>query len=196
MRGGSASCWAGGAHLVGHSYGGAVAICAAGLRPDAIRSLTLVEPAPLSIAMDDPAVREMALKVHAAANFPVALVGMARAFKLLGIPRGLGPRPSFRQIRAMAAGFHTMAHPYEWDALEAIDPLRRANVPTFVVDGGWSQAMAHNCDRLAELLAGERRTIQAGHHFPHMIDEGAPFNAALTGFLADVERPKAPTAPS
>jgi pimeloyl-ACP methyl ester carboxylesterase len=33
-----------GAHLVGHSYGGVVAMLAAGLRPQAVRSLALIEP--------------------------------------------------------------------------------------------------------------------------------------------------------
>lgn len=39
-----------GAHLVGHSYGGVVAMAAAARRPDAIRSLVLIEPAALRVA--------------------------------------------------------------------------------------------------------------------------------------------------
>jgi pimeloyl-ACP methyl ester carboxylesterase len=46
----------GGAHLVGHSYGGAVVALAAGRRPDLVRSLVLVEPALLAAAADHPAV--------------------------------------------------------------------------------------------------------------------------------------------
>ena len=34
-----------GAHLVGHSYGGVVALLAAAARPDLVRSLALIEPA-------------------------------------------------------------------------------------------------------------------------------------------------------
>jgi pimeloyl-ACP methyl ester carboxylesterase len=33
-----------GAHLVGHSYGAVIALLAAALRPDAVRSLTVSEP--------------------------------------------------------------------------------------------------------------------------------------------------------
>jgi pimeloyl-ACP methyl ester carboxylesterase len=37
-----------GAHLVGHSYGGLLALLAAALRPDAIRSLVVIQPAAFS----------------------------------------------------------------------------------------------------------------------------------------------------
>lgn len=38
-----------GAHLVGHSYGGVCCLVAAGLRPEAVRSLTLIEPPALGL---------------------------------------------------------------------------------------------------------------------------------------------------
>jgi len=47
------------AHLVGHSYGGAVVAVAAGRRPDLVRSLVLVDPALHSLAADHPAVAAM-----------------------------------------------------------------------------------------------------------------------------------------
>ena len=40
-----------GAHLVGHSFGGCVALAAAARRPEAVLSLTLIEPAVLALAM-------------------------------------------------------------------------------------------------------------------------------------------------
>jgi pimeloyl-ACP methyl ester carboxylesterase len=49
----------GGAHLVGHSYGGAVVAVAAGRRPDLVRSLVLVEPALHVLAAGHPAVAAM-----------------------------------------------------------------------------------------------------------------------------------------
>src|SRR5438105_10548293 len=45
-----------GAHLVGHSYGGVISLYAAGLRPEAVRSLTVVEPPAFGVARGDPAV--------------------------------------------------------------------------------------------------------------------------------------------
>jgi pimeloyl-ACP methyl ester carboxylesterase len=45
-----------GAHLVGHSYGGVVAALAAGLRPQAVRSLALIEPSSFRLAAHEPTV--------------------------------------------------------------------------------------------------------------------------------------------
>src|SRR5438477_4425360 len=48
-----------GAHLVGHSYGGVISLYAAALRPEAVRSLTLIEPPAFGVALDDPAVARL-----------------------------------------------------------------------------------------------------------------------------------------
>src|SRR5947209_14700964 len=42
-----------GAHLVGHSYGAVIALYAAALRPEAVRSLTISEPGCLRVAAGD-----------------------------------------------------------------------------------------------------------------------------------------------
>ena len=44
------------AHLLGHSYGAIVCMFAAALRPDAVRSLTVVEPPAFGLAEGDAAV--------------------------------------------------------------------------------------------------------------------------------------------
>src|SRR3989440_3565391 len=54
-----------GAHLVGHSYGGVISLHAAALRPDAVRSLTLIEPPAFGVALDDPAVARVVEELHA-----------------------------------------------------------------------------------------------------------------------------------
>src|SRR3954452_7758474 len=45
-----------GAHLVGHSYGAVIALLAAALRPQAVRSLVVSEPGSLRLAAGDPEV--------------------------------------------------------------------------------------------------------------------------------------------
>jgi len=48
----------GGSHLVGHSFGGAVALAAAARRAGNVLSLTLIEPAMHKVAASDPRVRQ------------------------------------------------------------------------------------------------------------------------------------------
>ena len=59
-----------GAHLVGHSYGGLGALFAAARRPDATLSLSLLEPAALSIGQHQPAARNSG--GHSAGSLPIA----------------------------------------------------------------------------------------------------------------------------
>lgn len=51
-------------HLVGHSYGGIVAMCAAALRPENFLSLTIAEPPSTSVARGVPAVDEYATDIR------------------------------------------------------------------------------------------------------------------------------------
>ena len=45
-----------GAHLVGHSYGGVISLLAAARRPEAVLSLTVIEPPAMGVARGHPAV--------------------------------------------------------------------------------------------------------------------------------------------
>src|SRR5437763_15844582 len=54
----------GGAHLVGISYGGVVALLAAGMRPESVRSLTVVEPPALGLVRGREAVEEFVGRVY------------------------------------------------------------------------------------------------------------------------------------
>src|SRR5439155_26305242 len=65
-----------GAHLVGHSYGAVVALLVAAGHPEAVRTLTRVEPAAFGVARGDLAVEELigalAGVYAAAADLPAA----------------------------------------------------------------------------------------------------------------------------
>ena len=56
-------------HLVGHSYGGVVALLAAASRPD-LRSLVLLEPPAFGVARGNPAVEEFLERFHEAPTDP------------------------------------------------------------------------------------------------------------------------------
>ena len=45
-------------HVVAHSYGGVISLLAAAMRPEAVRSLTLVEPPAFGVARGHPAVED------------------------------------------------------------------------------------------------------------------------------------------
>src|SRR5438270_10907417 len=47
-----------GTHLVGHSYGGVIALLAAARHPELVRSLTVIEPPAFGVARGDPAADE------------------------------------------------------------------------------------------------------------------------------------------
>src|SRR5256885_6143053 len=54
-----------GAHLVGHSYGGVISLYTAALLPEAVRSLTLIEPPAFGFAAGDPAVDRLVDELRA-----------------------------------------------------------------------------------------------------------------------------------
>jgi pimeloyl-ACP methyl ester carboxylesterase len=182
-----------GAHLVGHSYGGAIALSAAGRRPGAVRSLTMIEAPVFSVALDDPGALALAADLADAIGQPDELSTMLAFVRAARIPLGvLQPPPDPGQLMAMARGLKAMREPVTWDAGPALAAVARAAIPTLIVTGGWSPGFEAIGDRLGELLSGSRLVIGAGHHLPHLAQvaagqPGAEFNAALLELLRSAE---------
>jgi pimeloyl-ACP methyl ester carboxylesterase len=174
-----------GAHLVGHSYGAAIAISAAGRRPAAVRSLTLIEPPIFSVAREDPDARRLALQLTDAIGQPDELERILAFVRAAGIPSGvLSPPPHPGQAMAMARGLVAMRDPVTWEARPSLEAIAAAQVPALIVTGGWSPGFEAIGDRLAALLGARRLVIEAGHHLPHLaggrVDgHGSEFNTAL-----------------
>lgn len=177
-----------GAHLVGHSYGGATALCAAGLRPQAVMSLTLIEAPIFSIAENRPEAMAFRARLEDAMATRNPVGRVIKFSRNAGIPRGLiKPRPTLRQMRRMGQGARTMRNPWTWDATGPVERIRDARVPSLLVTGGWSPGFATIADELADRLDGEHVIIEAGHHVPQLLDEGRKFNEVLGRFL-DAQR--------
>ena len=128
-----------GAHLVGHSYGGVVAMAAAALRPDAIRSLVLIEPAALRVAEEVPVVRAGLDRNREMFRDGSPLRGMSaeeylRSAADLGMPV---PEITPRRLRATRTA---MAERPCWEALIPLAPLAAAPWPKAVITGAWDQA--------------------------------------------------------
>ncbi|HEY7807418.1 MAG TPA: alpha/beta fold hydrolase [Croceibacterium sp.] len=180
----------GGAHLVGQSYGGTVALLAALRRPDAVWSLTLVEPNALGLARDNSDVGALIDRlIHVTlqsdpSDPPSAYWAFRAAFGGPSDPEPL-TEMDLKCIRA------SLREPPPWEA--HIPPLHRQDFRALVVNGGWptedalrrSTGRAFNavCGRLAEGLGAERVTFQEAFHNPQLL--GAPFNDRLETFLQD-----------
>jgi pimeloyl-ACP methyl ester carboxylesterase len=166
------------AHLVGHSYGGVIALFAAARRPELVRSLTVVEPPCLGVARGNPVVdayEEASERLWSGPRDPEAFL---RAFlEAVG-----APVPPGRFSPALLQGARMlMLERHPWEAEIPLDALAAAPFPTLVVSGAHSEPFVIVCDVLAARLGAERAVLPgAGHSVQRL---GEPFNALLTSFV-------------
>jgi pimeloyl-ACP methyl ester carboxylesterase len=171
-----------GAHLVAHSYGGVGALLAAVARPQAVHSLTLVEPMAYSVALHHEAVRRSVEEVAAyftgnAANAS-AREFLEGFFRLMGLQAKLpDPLPPALETTTRLL----MRCRFPWTAEFPLAELARVPFRSLVISGGHSPVFETICDVLAERLRAERSVISgAGHSVPRT---GTPFNDRLEAFL-------------
>jgi pimeloyl-ACP methyl ester carboxylesterase len=169
---------AAGGHVVAHAQGAIAAMIAAVERPDLVFSLTLVEPACLSLTAELPATA-----AHRALMQP-----------LFDVRHQLGDEDFQREYvrRMFAADLHEPATPEErrsarrlrlqapaWEAPLHIVP----GVPTMVLTGGW--------EPLYEEIAGDLQDTGALHRSAaggHRPQDSAEGDRAIRSFIADVGR--------
>jgi pimeloyl-ACP methyl ester carboxylesterase len=185
-----------GAHLVGHSYGAVVALHAAAARPDAVRSLTLVEPPVFDLAGGDPdaeGVMERVAPVYrdGAAGVVPSDVSLARFSDALGFPSEASSLPPDVAQDVTA----TLREPLPWAIPVPLDRVRSAGTRVLVVSGGWpagqmepriastARAFARVSDLLEERLGAERLHVEEAHHGPHK-ETPDVFNKRLEEFLS------------
>jgi pimeloyl-ACP methyl ester carboxylesterase len=174
-----------GAHLVGHSYGAIIALLAAGLRPDSVRSLVVSEPGLLRLAAGD----------------PVADAMIAQGEQLYGSGQAIPPDEFLRLFRSGVHSSHeTPAELPEWleqgarhaarerpawHAEAPIQILAAAGFPKLVISGGHSDVFEALCDKLAGQIGAERAVLRGrGHTIPTL---GEPYNSCLDQFLLRAE---------
>jgi pimeloyl-ACP methyl ester carboxylesterase len=169
-----------GAHLVGHSYGGVVSLLAAALRPEAVWSLTVVEPPAFAVARGHPAVED----VVAAAEAQWATGPRDPRLFALGFLEVVGssvplpdPLPPALEQSARAL----MAERLPSEAEIPLPRLAATTFPKLVVSGAHHAAFDAVCDVLERALDAERAVVAgAGHSIPRT---GEPFNRVLEDFL-------------
>jgi pimeloyl-ACP methyl ester carboxylesterase len=176
-----------GAHLVGHSYGAVIALYAAALAPQAVRSLTISEPGCMRVAAGHPAVDAQIasgelLYEHAQTLAPLDFL---RAFR-----GGVGSShetPEELSGELLSGARLLMSERPPWEADPPLDELRAAPFAKLVISGGHSPVFEAICDELAERLRARRETIAGrGHTIPAT---GEPYNALLDTFLRGAGAP-------
>jgi pimeloyl-ACP methyl ester carboxylesterase len=152
-----------GAHLVGHSYGGVIALLMAARRPEAVYSLTVSEPPAFAIARGNPEVErlvgELAELFEAGESEPAeflrrfgAIVGSTHA-----VPDPL-PADLEQGVRAL------MVERPPWEAEIPLETIAVAPFRKLVVSGAHGPAFDAVCDVLEERLGAERAVLPGAGH--------------------------------
>ena len=169
-----------GTHLVGHSYGGVIALLLAARRPELLHSVTVVEPPAFGVARGNPAVDEFVRRIdeHWAQPAPRDPGDFLRGF--LSIVGSSTPPGTFTP--ELLQGARTlMVERSPAEAEIPLDELAQAPFRKLVVSGGHSPAFEAVCDVLEERLGAERAILPGmGHSIQRL---GAPFNELLASFV-------------
>lgn len=169
-----------GSHLVGYSSGSMAAMLTAARRPEAVASLTLIEPPAFHLAPESVSAREM-LAAHdrlfdQPLRNPVAF--LEAFFAMIGMPAP--PDAALKALSAPTRVWHGFVR-RPWIGDLALDQLAVASFPKLVISGGHSQAFEDVCDAIAAAIGAERDVIQGAGH--SVQGTGEPFNERLQSFL-------------
>ena len=172
-----------GTHLVGHSYGGVIALLAAARHPELLRSLTVIEPPAFGAARGVPAADEFIARIEEHRTTGPRDPGeFLRGFLALvgsSIPAGDFTPELLQGARTL------MVERPPSEAVIPFDELAGTPFPKLVVSGGHSAAFDAVCDVLERRLGAERAVLPgAGHSVQRL---GTPFNELLADFVERAE---------
>ena len=168
-----------GAHLVGYSMGGVVAMLAAAQRPEAVRSLVLVEPVAFDLVRGRSDAERFIAEydgIRGGTQDPEAFLREflvffgAAAAEVEQIPTPMPPALH----RAAVAQFSGAA---PWDVATPLEALAGATFPIVIVSGGHSDLFDAICDVLQLAVGATRSVIPGAGHAAQFT--GEPFNALL-----------------
>jgi pimeloyl-ACP methyl ester carboxylesterase len=187
-------------HVVGHSYGGAVALRLARQAPQRVLSLALYEPTAFHVLpQDDPALHEVANVAAAISLYAVQSLEREATALFVDYWNGYGSfsrqaeqvQALFRsKLRKVILDFRALFH-----APFSLDDYAELGMPVCLIAGRQSPASSR---RVAELLAStlgcsELTWIDAGHMAP--ITHAALVNPIMERFIAHLDAYPAPWHP-
>jgi pimeloyl-ACP methyl ester carboxylesterase len=170
-----------GDHLVGHSYGGVVALLTAARNRSQLGSLTVLEPPCTRVALDDP-------EVAAFARVGAELYARGRTLEPEPFLRlfltAVGsdwdpPSPLPPELEQGVRALQRERGP--WEADIPVADLAALGVPTLVVSGAHHPAFDAICDALERGLGAERVVVPGFGHNPQL---SPVFTRALLDFVA------------
>jgi pimeloyl-ACP methyl ester carboxylesterase len=170
----------GGAHLVGHSYGGVVSLLAAAAAPGRTRSLTVIEPPAMAVARGNAAAD--AFRREGVAWWRDGPTDDPEAF-LRGFLQFVGSEyePPSPLPPALEQGARTLiVERGPWEAEIPLAELAAARIPALVVSGAHNAGFDAVCDVL-ELRLGAERLVLPG--YGHTAQRHPDFNDALAEFI-------------
>ena len=184
-----------GAHLVGHSYGGVVALLAAALRPEAVYSLTVSEPPAFSLVRGHPDVERFIFRMQ---SKPVPTAQMTPEAFTLFLNNAIFDQHETElpeRVKAIINSTYgrrgteaNMREPAPWEVPIPLDRLAATSFPKLVFSSRTVPMHEAVCEVLVQRLATEHAIIsEAGHVIPRT---GRPYNEHLRTFLKKASRGK------
>ncbi len=169
-----------GDHLVGHSYGGVIALLAAAARPDVLGSLTVIEPPATRVAAGNAAADAFAedgrrLYASGAASDPETF--LRRFLQAVG-SAFVPPHPLTAELEQGAQALAVERGP--WEAEIPLAELASSPFPTLVVSGAHHPAFDAVCDALEHGLDAKRLVLPG---FGHVVQLHPDFNGHLADFV-------------
>ena len=165
-----------GVHLVGHSYGGLVAMVAAAHHPEAIRSLALLEPPAFAATRNQPAAKAIEDRLQAMWDDEnTDPEWLLRFLEVVGTDPDELPPGVVEEIVSFVPLVRSSRPP--WDSELPVAELAAAPFPILVVSGGHSDGFEAMSDELATQLGASRAVVAgAGHEIQFT---GDPINKHL-----------------
>jgi pimeloyl-ACP methyl ester carboxylesterase len=172
-----------GAHLVGHSYGAVIALYAAALRPQAVRSLTISEPGCLAVASGNALVDQQIAHGELLYRGASTLAPLEFLSAFRGGVGSTNDTPAELRGELLDGARLLMRERPPWEADPPLEALSGAPFAKLVISGGHSSVFEAVCDTVAGRLGAERATVPGrGHTIPAT---GEPYNELLEAFLAE-----------
>jgi pimeloyl-ACP methyl ester carboxylesterase len=172
-----------GTHVVGHSYGGVVALLAAGLVPERVRSLAVIEPPAFGLVRGNPDVEAVLARFEALYRNPGEPRDFFVRFLAAAGSRATPPDPLTPAMEASVRATLVERPPAEAEI--PLETLRSAGFPILVFSGAHDAVVDLVCDVLTRELGAERVVIPgAGHGVQRT---GGAFNARLRKLIDSAE---------